>query len=62
MPTLNKALAKDGNLNMWGNFESVDLQVSKVEFKDLEPPTHFQTNEVTWVFQEIVNTYGVPTY
>ncbi len=29
---------------------------------DSTPPTHFETNEVTWVFQEIVNTYGIPRY
>jgi len=28
----------------------------------LNAPTHFRLNEVTWVFQEIVNTYGVPRY
>lgn len=26
------------------------------------PPTHFQTNKFTAVFQAIVNTYGVPKY
>ncbi len=26
------------------------------------PPTHFATNEFTAVFQEIVNTYGIPRY
>jgi len=28
----------------------------------LSPPTRFRTNEYTGVFQEIVNTYGVPRY
>jgi len=27
-----------------------------------EPPTHFETNKFTVVFQEIVDTYGVPHY
>lgn len=26
------------------------------------PPTHFHTNRFTGVFQEIVNTYGMPRY
>lgn len=26
------------------------------------PPTYFKLNDVTWVFQQITNTYGVPTY
>lgn len=25
-------------------------------------PTYIETNEVTWPFQEIVNTYGIPIY
>ena len=28
----------------------------------LKPPTHFEMNEFTTYFQEIVNTYGVPRY
>jgi len=28
----------------------------------MSPPTNFKTNDVTGVFQEIVNTYGVPRY
>jgi V-type H+-transporting ATPase subunit a len=28
----------------------------------IQPPSHFQSNEFTWAFQEIVNTYGIPTY
>ena len=29
---------------------------------NIMPPTHFQGNEFTGSFQEIVNTYGIPTY
>lgn len=29
---------------------------------NIMPPSHFQSNEFTWSFQEIVNTYGIPTY
>jgi len=28
----------------------------------LNPPTYFKLNDVTWFFQEFVNTYGVPSY
>lgn len=28
----------------------------------MNPPTHYLTNEVTSMFQEMVNTYGIPTY
>lgn len=28
----------------------------------MKPPSLFRLNEVTWVFQEIVNTYGIPNY
>lgn len=30
--------------------------------QELTRPSHFESNEFTWVFQEIVNTYGIPTY
>jgi V-type H+-transporting ATPase subunit a len=43
------------------NLES-DLQIEEVPFSSLTPPTYIRTNEVTWVFQQIVNTYGVPNY
>lgn len=26
------------------------------------PPTYFKLNDVTWVPQQIINTYGIPTY
>lgn len=29
---------------------------------DIEPPTFNKTSEFTWVFQEIVDTYGIPLY
>jgi V-type H+-transporting ATPase subunit a len=61
--SLNKELAKSvGHLNMWGNFESADLQIDEVHYKTLVPPTHFLTNDVTEPFQRIVNTYGIPSY
>jgi V-type H+-transporting ATPase subunit a len=47
---------------MWGNFESSDLQIDEIKYKNLNPPTHFHRNEVTSVFQTIVDTYGIPTY
>lgn len=33
-----------------------------VKDSSIRPPSLFRLNEVTWVFQEIVNTYGIPTY
>jgi V-type H+-transporting ATPase subunit a len=29
---------------------------------ELNPPTYIKTNELTWFFQTIVNTYGIPNY
>jgi V-type H+-transporting ATPase subunit a len=42
---------------------NIDIPTFKV-VKDhgIKPPTLFRTNDVTWVFQEIVNTYGIPNY
>ena len=40
----------------------LQLQIEEIQFKELKPPTFFKTNEFTELFQEIVNTYGVPSY
>lgn len=40
-------------------------QISKIEEFDesvFERPTFIETNQFTWPFQEIVNTYGIPLY
>jgi V-type H+-transporting ATPase subunit a len=36
--------------------------ISRYENHSIEPPTFIKTNEFTFAFQEIVNTYGVPRY
>ena len=43
--------------NLTANFQSLNLDNSTTK-----PPTYIKTNEFTWVFQEIVNTYGTPRY
>lgn len=44
--------------------ENYQVQVYEVQPSEynIMPPTKIPTNEVTWVFQEIVNTYGVARY
>ena len=42
------------------NIEIPTLKI--VQEHSVKPPSLFRLNEVTWVFQEIVNTYGVPNY
>lgn len=37
-------------------------QFKVVRDHGIKPPSLFRNNDVTWVFQEIVNTYGVPNY
>lgn len=45
------------------NIQMPDLvKIDKDDYHDIQPPTQFQTNEFTWVFQEITNTYGIPTF
>lgn len=41
-------------------FGSTDLQ--RFENHSIKPPTYIKSNEFTMVFQEIVNTYGVPMH
>lgn len=38
------------------------IQIEDVSYSKIKPPTFIQTNEFTEIFQEIINTYGVPTY
>lgn len=42
------------------NIEIPTLKI--VSEHGVRPPSLFRMNEFTWVFQEIVNTYGIPTY
>lgn len=40
----------------------IDIQLESVSFSKISPPTHFYTNEFSFVFQVITDTYGIPTY
>lgn len=50
------------------NLARVKGDLGSCEFRQIpipdgiSPPTHFRTNDVTFVFQQIVDTYGVPRY
>jgi len=43
-------------------YRASQVQIEEVPYKKLVPPTSIPTNEFTSAFQEIVNTYGVPSY
>lgn len=42
--------------------EKLPVQFFNVDDQGLKPPTYIKTNDFTWAFQEIVNTYGMPRY
>ena len=33
-----------------GDLNSMDLKIEQVPFTKLTPPTHFKTNDFTWIF------------
>lgn len=40
----------------------IDIIPQNYHSKKLQPPTQIKTNDLTYPFQEIVNTYGIPRY
>ncbi|CDW80575.1 v-type atpase 116kda subunit family protein [Stylonychia lemnae] len=42
------------------NYPTTDFQ--RFENHSITPPTYIKSNEFTYTFQEIVNTYGIPMY
>ena len=45
------------------NFVCPELELKNWKYeKNLKPPTHFHTNDLTLPFMEIVETYGIPRY
>ena len=50
---------EDIKLNRNVNGPQIRL-IKDFDTEDFARPTHIETNEFTWPFQEIVNTYGVP--
>lgn len=43
------------------SFELTEVNMNECHDK-ITTPTYIKTNEFTWVFQELVNTYGIPRY
>ena len=38
------------------------LHIEPLAINDVEPPTHFRTNQFSYPFQNIIDTYGIPRY
>jgi V-type H+-transporting ATPase subunit a len=38
------------------------IRLDPADYMDIAPPTQFLTNEFTYVFQQITETYGIPKY
>ncbi len=58
---LNKAELLEA-VNSRDSSRQLRLQIEEVRYTELNPPTYFMTNEFTQTFQDIVDTYGVPSY
>lgn len=44
------------------NDSKITAHFSEPAESNLAAPTYIKTNDLTWAFQEIVNTYGIPRY
>ncbi len=42
--------------------QGLSAKFMKIDDHPLTPPTYLKVDEFTWVFQEIVSTYGTPSY
>ena len=42
--------------------QQAQVQLEEVFYNRVMPPTLFKTNDFTFPFQQIVNTYGIPSY
>lgn len=45
-----------------GNLKGLTIEKASDDIDGLTKPTLFKSNDFMWPFQEIVNTYGIPTY
>lgn len=60
---MNKRAEVDDAINLMRSAKKVVCSnLKEVQDHELAPPTHFQVNSFIRPFQEIVFTYGVPTY
>ena len=59
VPEIQENLKKLNRIK--AGFECCTMNKTSIE-PGQTPPTYFDTNKVTWIFQEIVNTYGIPRY
>ena len=63
IPTVEKERIMNDVENMKKNNENIEVPTFKqVKDHGIRPPSLFKINEFTYVFQEIINTYGIPTY
>lgn len=43
-------------------FQNAIEPITPTDGHKIEPPTHIPVNDVTWLFQNLVNLYGIPRY
>lgn len=59
---LEKEQVIQQTINQFGTTEFKQVKRTENEQHIVAPPTYIKSNELTYVFQEITNTYGVPSY
>ena len=62
IPEKDEETFKSAVITLTQKKEFHGLHIEPLNFSNIEPPTHFRTNQFSYPFQNIIDTYGVPRY